>query len=126
MLFDMVDTLGGGFSTTLGAGPSTLCAVLSICVAGWFVRMLVSCRMALTCFAFAVADFGIFPPSTMRRSAAARMERSFCNWNLAVGWVEAPRFGEAEVSCCGSVESETSIMVVSRAYVVAVRGMGRP
>jgi hypothetical protein len=48
------------------------------------------------------------------------------NWNLAVGWVEAPRVGEAEASCCGNVELETSIMVVCRAYVVAARGMGRP
>jgi hypothetical protein len=79
MLFDVVATLGGGFSTTLGAGPSTLNAVSSICVAGWFVRMLVSCRMALTCFAFAVANFGIVPPSAVRRSAAARMERSCCD-----------------------------------------------
>ncbi len=79
MLFDVVATLGGGFSATLGAGPSTLCAVSSIRVAGWFVRMLVSCQMALTCFTFAVADFGIVLPSAMRRSAAARMERSCCN-----------------------------------------------
>ncbi len=43
MLFDVVATLGGGFSATLGAGPSTLSAVSSICVAGWLVRMLVSC-----------------------------------------------------------------------------------
>jgi hypothetical protein len=49
-----------------------------------------------------------------------------CNWNLAVGWVEVPRVGEAEALCCGNVELETSIMVVSRAYIVAVRGMGRP
>ncbi len=76
MLFDVVAILGGGFSATLGAGPSTLCAVSSICVAGWFVRMLASCCMALTCFAFAVADFGIVPPSAVRRSASARMERS--------------------------------------------------
>jgi hypothetical protein len=46
MLFDVVATLGGGLSTTLGAGPSTLCAGSSILVAGWFVRMLVSCCMA--------------------------------------------------------------------------------
>jgi hypothetical protein len=49
-----------------------------------------------------------------------------CNWNLAVGSVEAPRVGEAEALCCGNVESETLIMVVSRAYVVAIRGMGHP
>ncbi len=79
MLFDVVATLGGGFFATLGAGPSTLCAVSSICVVGWFVRMLVSCQMALTCFAFAVADFGIVSPSAVRRSAAARMERSCCD-----------------------------------------------
>ncbi len=59
MLFDMVATLGGGFSATLRAGPSTLYAGSSILVASWFVRMLVSCRMALTCFAFAVADVGV-------------------------------------------------------------------
>jgi hypothetical protein len=34
MLFDVVATLSGGFSATLGAGPSTLYAVSSICVAG--------------------------------------------------------------------------------------------
>jgi hypothetical protein len=79
MLFDVVATLGGGLSATLGAGPSTLCAGSSILVAGWFVRMLVSCCMALTCFAFAVADVGIVPPSAVRRSVAARMETSCCN-----------------------------------------------
>jgi hypothetical protein len=79
MLFDVVATLGGGLSATLGAGPSTLCAGSSILVAGWFVRMLVSCHMALTCFAFAVADIGKVPPSTVRRSVAARMERSCCD-----------------------------------------------
>ncbi len=79
MLFDVVATLGGGFSATLSAGPSTLCAGSSILVAGWFVSMLVSCCMALTCFTFAVADVGIVPPSTVRRSVAARMERSCCD-----------------------------------------------
>ncbi len=79
MLFDMVATLGGGLSATLGAGPSTLCAGSSILVASWFVRMLVSCHMALTCFTFAVADVGIAPPSAVRRSVAARMERSCCD-----------------------------------------------
>ncbi len=80
MLFDVVATLGGGLSATLLAGPSTLlCAGSSILVAGWFVRMLVSCHMALTCFAFAVADVGIVPPSAVRRSVAARMERSCCD-----------------------------------------------
>jgi hypothetical protein len=67
MLFDVVATLGGGLSATLSAGTSTLCAGSSILVAVWFVRMLVSCRMALTCFAFAVADVGIVPPSAVRR-----------------------------------------------------------
>jgi hypothetical protein len=68
VLFDVVATLGGRFSATLAAGPSTLCVGSSILVAGWFVRMLVSCRIVLTCFAFAVADDGIFPPSAVRRS----------------------------------------------------------
>ncbi len=72
MLFDVVATLGGGLSANLGAVPSTRCA-------GWFARMLVSCCMALTCFAFAVADVGIVPPSAVRRSVATRMERSCCN-----------------------------------------------
>jgi hypothetical protein len=79
MLFDVVATLSGGLSATLGAEPSTLCAGSSILIAGWFVRMLVSCRMASTCFAFAVADVGIVPPSTVRKSVAARMERSCCD-----------------------------------------------
>jgi hypothetical protein len=79
MLFDVVATLGGGLSATLSAGPSTLFAGSSILVAGWIVRMLVSCHMALTCFAFAVADVGKVPPSAVRRSVAARMERSYCD-----------------------------------------------
>jgi hypothetical protein len=49
-----------------------------------------------------------------------------CNWNLAVGWVEAPRVGEVEALCGGNVESKSLIMVGSRAYVVVVRGMGCP
>jgi hypothetical protein len=72
MLFDMVAILGGGLSATLCAGSSIL-------VASWFVRMLVSCCMALTCFAFAVADVGKVPPSAVRRSVAARMGRSCCD-----------------------------------------------
>jgi hypothetical protein len=87
IMFDVVATLGGGLSATLGAGPSTLCAGSSILIAGWFVRMLVSCHMALTCFAFAVADVGIVPPSAVRRSVAARMERSCCNANGIWRWV---------------------------------------
>ncbi len=79
MLFDVVATLGGGLSATLTAGPSTLCVGSSILVAGSFARMLVSCRIALTCFAFAAADDGIFPPSAVRRLVAARMERSCCD-----------------------------------------------
>jgi hypothetical protein len=35
--------------------------------------------MALIFFAFAVADVGKVPPSAVRRSAAARMERSCCD-----------------------------------------------
>jgi hypothetical protein len=87
MLFDMVATLGGGLSATLGAGPSTLCAGSSILVAGWFVRMLVSFCMELTCFAFAVADVGIVPLSPVRRSVAARMERSCCDAHGICQWV---------------------------------------
>ncbi len=87
MLFDMVATLGGGLSAPLGAGPSTLCAGSSILVAGWFVRMLVSSRMALTCFAFAVADVGKVLPSTLRRSVADRMERSCCDAIEIWQWV---------------------------------------
>ncbi len=79
MLFDVVATLSGGLSATLGAGPSTLCAGSSILVAGLFVRMLVSSCMALICFAFAVAVVGIVPLSAVRRSVAARMERSCCD-----------------------------------------------
>ncbi len=79
MLFDVVATLSGGLSATLGSGPSTLCAGSSILVAGWFVRMLVSCRMALTCFTFAVANVDKVSPSAVRRSVAARMERSCCD-----------------------------------------------
>ncbi len=43
-----------------------------------------------------------------------------------MGWVEAPRVGEVEALCGGNVELETSIVVGSRAYIVAVIGMGRP
>ncbi len=41
-------------------------------------------------------------------------------------WVEAPRVREAKALCGGNVESETLIVVESRAYIVAVSGMGRP
>ena len=74
---DVVATLGGG--ATLGAEPSTLCVGTSVLVAGWFVRILVNCCIALICFAFSVADDGIIPPNALRRSVAARMERSCCD-----------------------------------------------
>jgi hypothetical protein len=43
-----------------------------------------------------------------------------------VGWVEVPHVGEVEALCGRNVESETLIVVGSRAYIVAVSGMGCP
>jgi hypothetical protein len=33
------------------------------------------------------------------------------NWDLAVGWVQAPGVGEAEALHCRNVESEASVVV---------------
>jgi hypothetical protein len=43
-----------------------------------------------------------------------------------VDWVDVPRVGEAEALCGRNVELETLIVVGSRAYIVAVSGMGHP
>jgi hypothetical protein len=36
------------------------------------------------------------------------------NWDLAVGWVQAPGVGEAEAARCRNVELEASVVVGGR------------
>ncbi len=45
------------------------------------------------------------------------------NWDLAVGWMQVPRVGEAKTLCCRNVESEASIVVRGGTYV-CVSGLG--
>jgi hypothetical protein len=42
------------------------------------------------------------------------------NWDLAVGWVQAPGVGEAETARCWNVELETSVVVGGGPDVEAV------
>jgi hypothetical protein len=79
-LFDVVATLGDGVgatvghgATTLGVGASTvggvICCLAMIAISFW---------MAQTCYIFSAANVSTVPPNTLRRSAAAVMERSCC------------------------------------------------
>jgi hypothetical protein len=80
MVFDVVATLGGGVVTTLGHGAATLGAGAS--TVGGVIHCLamtaVTSWMARMCLIFSAFDDGRVPPNTLRRSAAAAMERSCC------------------------------------------------
>jgi hypothetical protein len=80
MLFNVVGTLGGGVVATLGLGATTLLASESIVggVACCLAMIAVSSLMALMCLIFAAVTVGTLPPISLRRSAAAAMERSCC------------------------------------------------
>jgi hypothetical protein len=45
------------------------------------------------------------------------------NWNLAVGWVQAPGVGEVEVAYCRNVESEALVVVRGGSGVEAISCM---
>jgi hypothetical protein len=80
MLVDVVAALGGGVVATLGHGATTLRVGAS--TVGGFVccpaMIAVSSRMAHMCLILLADDFGTVPPNTLRRSAAAAMERPCC------------------------------------------------
>ncbi len=48
------------------------------------------------------------------------------NWDLAVGWVQVPGVGEAEMTRCGDVELEASVVVGGGSYIEAIGCMWRP
>jgi hypothetical protein len=80
MLLDVVATLGGGVVTTLGHGATTLADDASTVggVARCLAMIAVRSWMARMCLILSAVDFGTVPPNTLRRSAAAAMERSCC------------------------------------------------
>jgi hypothetical protein len=80
MLLDVVAALGGGVVATLGHGATTLgvgASTVGVFVC-WPAMIAVSFWIAYMCLIFLADDFGIVPPNTLRRSAAAAMERSCC------------------------------------------------
>jgi hypothetical protein len=80
MLFDVVALLGGGLVTTLGHGATTLgVGASTVCGSVHCPAMIpVSSWMAHMCLILSADAFGTLPPNTLRRSAAAAMERSCC------------------------------------------------
>ena len=80
MLLDVVAALGGGVVATLGHGATTH-GVGAFTVGGFvccLAMIAVSSRMACTCLILSADNFATVPPNTLRRSAAAAMERSYC------------------------------------------------
>jgi hypothetical protein len=80
MLLDVVAGLGGGVVATLRHGATTL--VVGASTVGVSILLLamiaVSFQMACTCLNLLADDLGTVPPKTLRRSAAAAMDRSCC------------------------------------------------
>jgi hypothetical protein len=80
MMLDVVAALGSGVVATLGCGANTLGVGAS--TVGGSVCCLpmipVSFQMAHMCLILLADNFGTVPPNTLRRSAAAAMERSCC------------------------------------------------
>ncbi len=80
MLLDVVASLGDGVVGTLGHGATTL-RVGAFTVGGSVccpAMIVVSSWMACMCLILSANNFGTVPPKTLRRSAAAAMERSCC------------------------------------------------
>ncbi len=80
MLLNIVTTLVGGVVATLGHGATTLGVGVStvsgvICCPAMFA---VSFWMARMCVILLADVFGTVPQNTLKRSAAAAMERSCC------------------------------------------------
>jgi hypothetical protein len=93
MLLDVIATLGGGVVATLGHGVTTL-RVGAFTVGGSvrFPAMIgVSSPIARMCLILLVDNFGIVPPNTLRRTAAAAMERSCCEVTGTWQWAEYKR-----------------------------------
>ncbi len=88
MLLDVVAALGGGVVTTLGHGATTLGVGAS--TVGGFIRcpamIAVSSWMAHMCLILSADNVGTVSPNTLRRSAAAAMERSCCKVTEAWQW----------------------------------------
>jgi hypothetical protein len=80
MLLDVVATLSGGVVATLGHGATTLVAGASTVgeVVHCLAMIAVSSWMAWMCLILSAVNFGTVPPNTLRRSAAAAIERSCC------------------------------------------------
>ncbi len=107
MLFHVVAILGGGVVTTLGHGATTLgdgastvggvvCCPAMIAVSSW---------MAWMCLIFFSGQCWRSTPKYLeevyRHCNGEVMLQS--NWDLAVGWVQAPGVGEAETAHCWNV-----------------------
>ena len=80
ILLDVVTTIGGGVVTTLGRGAITFADGASTVGGVTRCPAMISVRswMAQICLILSAVDFGTVPPNTLRRSAAAAMERSCC------------------------------------------------
>jgi hypothetical protein len=88
MLLDVVSPLGGGVAAILGHCATTL-GVGASTVGGPFCcpAMIAVCsRMARMCLILSAGDFGTVPPNTLRRSAAAAVERSCCEQTGTWKW----------------------------------------
>ncbi len=80
MLLDVVAGLVGGLVATLRHGATTLrVGAFTVGVSVCLPAMIgVSFRMSCTCLILLADDLGTVPPNTLRRSAAAAMDRSCC------------------------------------------------
>ncbi len=87
----------------------------------------ISC-LTWTCLIFAVVNVSKFPPSALRRSAAAAMERSCC---IATGiwqWDEyrCHVLEKRKHQVADFLELEAPVVVGGRAYVETIGCGGRP
>ncbi len=88
MMLDVVAGLGGGVVATLRHGATTLgvsasTVGVSVCLPAMIV---VSFRMACTCLILLADNLGTAPLNTLRRSAAAAMDRSCCKETETWQW----------------------------------------
>jgi hypothetical protein len=88
ILLDAVAALNGGVVANLGHG-ATILGVGASAVGGTVrcpAMIAVTSWMARMCLIFLADNFGTVPPNTLRRSAAAAMERSCCEASGTWQW----------------------------------------
>ncbi len=129
MLLDVVAAIGAGVVASLGHDATPLAVGAS--TVGGSVRcpamIAVSSRMPCMCLILSAGFWHNTPKYLDKVCCHCNGEVMLQgNWDLAVGWVQAPGVGEVEAAHCRNVESEALVVVGGGSDVETIGCMWRP